>query len=119
MTSEELQGVIERIEVEFRAARKAPTTTSESNAILTLLPRAAERYRRQIEKGLAGDELEATKARVFLRELFGGDIRLVPKRMAGLWRAGICTPPRCSGVSEQMVAGAGFAHSLTRLSATA
>jgi hypothetical protein len=51
---------------------------------LTILPRAAEAYRRQITQGLAGDQRAALKARVILRQLFGGEIRLVPDESGGL-----------------------------------
>jgi hypothetical protein len=49
-----------------------------------MLPRAAELYRRQIAQGLDGDPRAALKARVILRELFGGKIRLVPDAKGGL-----------------------------------
>ncbi len=49
-----------------------------------MLPRAAEAYRRQITQGLAGDERAALKARVILRGLFNGVIRLVPESDGGL-----------------------------------
>lgn len=35
------------------------------------MPKAAERYRKLIAQGLDGNEREALKARVFLRELLG------------------------------------------------
>jgi len=49
-----------------------------------MLPRAAEACRRQITQGLAGDQRAALKARVILRQLFGGEIRLVPDESGGL-----------------------------------
>jgi hypothetical protein len=49
----------------------------QSAKILIMLPRAAEAYRRQIIQGLAGDQRAALKARMILRQLFGGEIRLV------------------------------------------
>jgi hypothetical protein len=51
---------------------------------LSILPRAAELYRRQIAQGLDGDPRAALKARVFLREWFGGMIRLEPLPEGGL-----------------------------------
>jgi len=42
------------------------------------VPRAAEAYRRQIALGLDGDQREALKARMMLRYLFGGEVRMVP-----------------------------------------
>jgi hypothetical protein len=62
-----------------------------SAKVLAMLPRAAEAYRRQIVLGLEGDARAALKARVILRELFGGEIRLVPDDKGGL----VGTPPRC------------------------
>jgi hypothetical protein len=52
--------------------------------VLQILPKAAELYRRQIAKGLEGDAREVLKARVFLREWFGGKIRLEPLPDGGL-----------------------------------
>jgi hypothetical protein len=40
-------------------------------------------YRQQIALGLDGDPRAALKARVILRELFGGKIRLVPDENGG------------------------------------
>ena len=47
----------------------------QSAKVLSILPRAAELYRRQITLGLDGDPRAALKARVFLREWFGGKIQ--------------------------------------------
>lgn len=41
----------------------------------TMLPRAAEVYRRHITLGLEGEPRPALKARSILRKLFGGKIR--------------------------------------------
>jgi len=49
-----------------------------------MLPQAAEADRRQITRGLAGEPRGALKARLLLRELFGGEIRLVPDGQCGL-----------------------------------
>ena len=105
MSSEELQ-VIERIEVELRAAQGAHDDLGVECHLDVTAPggRALSPADRE---GLAG-ELEAPKARVFCVSYSAGRFGSCPKRMAGLWRAGICTPPPCPGVSEQMVAGAGF-----------
>ena len=55
-----------------------------SAKVLAMLPRAAEIYRRQIAFGLDGDPDAARKARVFLREWFGGKIQLEPLPEGGL-----------------------------------
>ena len=76
-----------------------------------MLPRAAEAYRRQIEQGLDGDPRAALKARVILRDLFGGKIRLVPESDGSLWAEYALRPSvllKAAGRGEQVVAGAGF-----------
>lgn len=50
-----------------------------------MLPKAAELYRRQIVAGLNGNAREALKARAFLRDLFGGKVRMVPGQDGSLW----------------------------------
>jgi hypothetical protein len=52
--------------------------------VLSILPRAAELYRPQIAQGLDGNAREPLKARVFLRDWFGGKIRLEPLPDGGL-----------------------------------
>ena len=52
--------------------------------ILTMLPKAAEAYRQQIERGLDNDPREAAKARVILRDLLG-PIQLCPGQDGSLW----------------------------------
>lgn len=47
--------------------------------IQSILPRAAEMYRRQLNEGLNANANAATKAREILRELFGGRIDLKPE----------------------------------------
>jgi hypothetical protein len=55
-----------------------------SAKVLSMLPAAAELYRRQIAQGLDGDPRAALKARVFLRDWFTGKIRLEPLGGGGL-----------------------------------
>ena len=52
--------------------------------ILTMLPKAAEAYRQQIERGLDNDPREAAKARVILRDLLG-PFQLCPGQDESLW----------------------------------
>jgi hypothetical protein len=49
-----------------------------------MFPKAAEVFLPQVELGLNGDEREAMKARVFLRELLGR-INLKPEGEGELW----------------------------------
>ena len=48
------------------------------NKALAIMPRAVELYRRQVALGLDGNQQAAQKARLFLREWFGGKVRLEP-----------------------------------------
>ena len=52
--------------------------------VFTQLPRAAEAYRRQITLRLEGKPRAALKSRSISREIFGGEIRLVPEPDGGL-----------------------------------
>ncbi len=84
MPPDELQAAIERAEgkrVEIAAAVPEGKVTYK---LLSRLPQAAALYRKQIECGLDGDARAAGKARVLLRELFCGEIRLLPQPEGGL-----------------------------------
>ena len=59
------------------------TNLLPANAI-TFMSHSAELYRRQVAQGLDGNPQAALKARVFLREWFGGKIRLEPLPDDGL-----------------------------------
>jgi hypothetical protein len=83
---------------------------------LALMPRAAELYRRQVALGLDGNPQAAQKARLFLRERFGGKIRLEPLADGGLmahWNqnigalvcAGVGTFARALSLADQPAAG--------------
>jgi hypothetical protein len=52
--------------------------------VFTMLPLADEAYQRQIALGLKGGPRATLEARSMLRELFGGEIRLVPEPVVGL-----------------------------------
>ena len=85
MTADEIQAAIDlatakRNELQHQQQQGA----MPSARMFAMLPRAAEAYRRQITLGLEGDPRAALKARVILRELFGGKIRLVPQLDGGL-----------------------------------
>ena len=76
--------------------------------MLSILPLAADLYRRQVARGLDGDQRAALKARVFLREWFSGKIRLEPLPGGGLvahWDQNAAALLRGC---DRLVAGAGF-----------
>jgi site-specific DNA recombinase len=83
MAADEIQAAIDRAS-EKRREIQEQQIAAPSARMFTMLPRAAEAYRRQITLGLDGDPRAALKARVILRDLFGGKIRLVPQLDGGL-----------------------------------
>jgi site-specific DNA recombinase len=61
--------------------RPSPLTAgppADDARMISMLPNAAADYREQIKIGLAGDEGASLKARVLLRQYFGGQIKLIP-----------------------------------------
>jgi site-specific DNA recombinase len=84
MAPDEIQAAIERAEAKARELGGLVATSTPAMKAFTMLPKAAEAYRRQITLGLEGEPRAALKARLILRELFGGEIRLVPEPNGGL-----------------------------------
>ena len=78
-----LQAAIDRAEEKRRSLQSRDDRTLGPKLAIAL-PRAAELYRRQISLGLEGDPRATIKARMLLRELFGGRVRLVPQLDGGL-----------------------------------
>lgn len=85
MPGDEIQVAIERAEAKRDELASAQPEAKQQAKILTMLPKAAELYRRQIVAGLNGNAREALKARAFLRDLFGGKVRMVPGQDGSLW----------------------------------
>ena len=84
MTADELQAAIEKAEEKRRELQEQQAGAALSGRAPSILPRAAELYRRQVALGLEGDPQATLKARVFLRDWFGGKIRLEPLPDGGL-----------------------------------
>jgi site-specific DNA recombinase len=84
MTPDEIQAAIERAEAKAHELQSLDARTAPALKVFTMLPRAAEAYRRQIALGLEGEPRATLKARSILRDLFGGEIRLVPEPDGGL-----------------------------------
>lgn len=84
MTADEIQAAIDRAEAKARELQGLGSAAMPATKVFTMLPRAAEAYRRQIALGLEGEPRATLKARSILRELFGGEIRLVPEPDGGL-----------------------------------
>ncbi|GFE79257.1 resolvase [Steroidobacter agaridevorans] len=84
LTADELQTAIDRVEAKRRELIDARPAARESARVLTMLPKAAEFYRDQIDRGLGGDLCAAAKARTILREMLG-EIMLSPGKDGSLW----------------------------------
>ena len=83
MPADELQLAVDRAEGKRAELLASQPTAKASVKVLTMLPRAAAAYRRQIADGLAGDVRAAARARAAVRQLVGGKIKLLPDRKAG------------------------------------
>jgi site-specific DNA recombinase len=84
MPADEIQAAIDRAEAKRQELAAQLPEAKQSAKVLSFLPRAAHLYCRQITLGLHGDPRAALQARVFLREWFGGKIRLEPLPDGGL-----------------------------------
>ena len=81
---DELQMAIEAAQRKRRDLVDAQPVARHSAKIIAALPRAAEAYKKQIEKGLGANPREANKARVILRDLLG-PIQMCPEPDGSLW----------------------------------
>lgn len=81
---DEIQAAIERAEEKRKDLVDVQPAAKQSAKMLAMLPKAAEMYRRQIAQGLDNDPRAAGKARMILRKLLNGTIRLIPDQ-GGLW----------------------------------
>src|SRR5438105_7670741 len=75
---DELQAAIDRAEAKRRELQEEVSTNLLPANAITFMSHSAELYRRQVAQGPGGNPQAALKARVFLREWFGGKIRLEP-----------------------------------------
>jgi site-specific DNA recombinase len=111
MAAEDLEAVIERaVAKRAELAGKAPTKAATSK-VLSLLPKMAAAYRRQIEEGLTGDLRATGQARVVVAQLIGGVFKLVPGKGHLVAHFGLHRLPLLRAVGESqgfVVAGAGF-----------
>lgn len=106
MAPDEIEAAIAKAEAKRQEFEARRPEVKQSAKVLSVLPRAAELYRRQIADGLDGDPRAALKARVFLREWFGGEIRLEPLPDGGLMAHWDQNSAALLTACERMVAGA-------------
>ncbi|MDB6013121.1 MAG: pinR [Gammaproteobacteria bacterium] len=77
MASDEIEAAIER--AQEKRAQLAPQLVPPRGAslrVFSILPRAAEMFRKQVTAGLDGNAKEALKAREVLRQMFDGQVDL-------------------------------------------
>lgn len=77
MEPDELRAAIEKADAKRRELADLSSGVNDSAKALTMLPKAAELYRKQISDGLDGSPEAAAKARTILRDMIG-EIRLQP-----------------------------------------
>jgi hypothetical protein len=107
-TSAELQGVIDRVLEERRKLEDQQPAVKEAAKIATMLPNAADLYRKQIKLGLDDDPRAALKARVILRKL-ADQSSSSRTRTEAYGPASTCTPRRCYHRPQgQLVGATGF-----------
>jgi site-specific DNA recombinase len=92
MTADEIQAAIDRADAKRQELLAARPEAKQSAKIISLLPKAAELYRRQIAAGLDGDAEAAEKARALVRQLFGGRLVVKAKRDGSVWAEGDLHP---------------------------
>ena len=84
LAPDELEGALAKAEEKRRSLLSAPSVAGVSRAI-AMLPSATEEFREQIKQGLAGDVSASLRARIALRQLFGGQIKMLPEHGGGLY----------------------------------
>jgi hypothetical protein len=84
MAADDIQAAIDRALTKLHELTNTPPTMKDGARVFAAMPNAAERFRRQIAKGLDGHPTEALEARTFLRSLLG-DIWMEPVEDGSLW----------------------------------
>jgi site-specific DNA recombinase len=80
MASDEIMAVIEKAQTKRAALLETQPEAKRHAKILQALPGALKQCRDQIIKGLQGDQTEAGRARVTVRQLLGNSITLEPAK---------------------------------------
>jgi hypothetical protein len=79
MAADELQLAIERAEGKRAELLAAAPGAGARGKVLSILPKAAAAYRAMIAGGLSKNPEAATRARLAVRQLVGGEIKLTPR----------------------------------------
>jgi hypothetical protein len=84
LAPDELEAALAKAEEKRHLILTARPSTDGARAI-AMLPGSAEEFREQIKQGLAGDVAASLKARLALRQYFGGQIKMLPGEDGGLY----------------------------------
>ncbi len=84
LAPDELEAALSKAEEKRRSLLNAPSVTTGAR-VISMLPSAAADFREQIKHGLAGDAGASLKARVVLRQYFGGQIKMIPDEDGSLY----------------------------------
>jgi site-specific DNA recombinase len=83
LAPDELEAALSKAEEKRRSLLTA-RPAADGARMIAMLPSAAEEFREQIKQGLAGNVGASQKARVVLRQYFGGQIKMIPDQEGGL-----------------------------------
>ena len=84
LAPDELEAALSKAEEKRRVLLNGPSVTNGAR-VIAMLPSAAADFREQIKHGLAGDKGASLKARVVLRQYFGGQIKMIPEEDGSLY----------------------------------
>jgi site-specific DNA recombinase len=107
MAADEIQAAIDKAEAKRQALTTNLPEGKQRARVLSMLPKAAALYLRQIDQGLDGDPRAALKSRIILREMLG-PISLEPGKGGSLWANFKFNPAALVKAAGTVVAGAGF-----------
>jgi site-specific DNA recombinase len=83
MAHDEIAAIIDKVRAKRDELLSAQPEAKRNAKVLHALPAAAKQYRDQIAKGLQGNQTEAGRARVAVRQLLGNAITLKPAKGGG------------------------------------
>ena len=84
LAPDELEAALAKAYEKRRSLINAPSMANITR-LIAMLPSAAEDFREQIKQGLAGDRAASMRARIVLRQLFGGQIKVLPDQGGGVY----------------------------------
>ena len=84
LAPDELRMAIDRAEAKRAELLQGQPEAKATAKILRILPKAAEKFRKEIEAGLEGDAVAAARARAAVSMLIDGEFKLTPDPETGV-----------------------------------